>query len=796
MTVQWSNSAVKFLLYFQTKAELDAEWQKRVNYSAGLDRDRLDRTSDCSDYSYWSESDLEEDDSNNSCELSSDNYTDSSDIFSPNQSSAYTCELSTQNYTPNTAFSPNESLREFSIYDDIPAHAHSTDSVNADADYVNVPKIVSVYYTNDCRVVSSSVKTSTTEPPEVSEMGNASNKVGPAHHEEDAAPDTVASTYCRSRRNSRVFGSKRRSKRNVSLLTFSMTPVCVGASESTTVLTDAAPVSPPLTKEVVSIVPDLFRCQEMSSPPSSVQSGSDEPESRGLFGSHDMSSSTNSSCSDIYQEQTTECSRLNHRVPENGMMPVDDDDDDDSNPWKPRMEFDDDSSSDDDDEEQSYRIQEPFRTPSVGNTLRSMHKSLELMSRSLDSYENDMQELSHLQDLSDTFSSLDSSLNSIISDNDEYDLDSSFSSISSFDSSDDSFTYEPLKTSPTVHHQVKFNPYKSLEFISTEKLIPETDSSAVPIVPESENEASTSGLLDSGNFTTPSRKSKPGDRKCISFSCDSKKRSPLASGNDSGLYPTASTPVSKLLAGAAKALSSYTPRDLMRQFESASSLDSGCESHDSGYKSRKLSLSSNAQSSTSSSTERVNKDNRKSSAASSSEALSSRSESYEEISAFLASSGNWSSSNNADDFPVYRYPNKIPSPRLPTLMLTPEDLEETSPLPALPEKPSSPLLHSVSNSNDTSISSSHPIPSANSSSHLLHSSIHCLDISPSKPKKPSVLSKKLKSLKNFVKRRRSSSEVKQIGGPQRYAVPYDNATSRRKGTQGSQPSSTRVLQLL
>ena len=531
----------------------------------------------------------------------------------------------------------------------------------------------------------------------------------------------------------------------------------------------------------------------MSSPPSSVQSGSDEsvPESPDLFSSHDMSSSTNSSCSDIYQELTQEISRLNARVPENGMMPVDDDDDDDdSNPWKPRMEFDDDSSSDDDDDEQSYRIPQSLGTPSVGYTLRSMHKSLELMSKSLDSYENDMQELSHLQDLSDTFSSLDSSLNSITSDDDEYDLDSSFSSISSFDSSDDSFTYEPLKTSPTVHHQVKFNPYKSLEFISTEKLIPETYSGPVPIVPESENEASTSGLLDSGNFTTPSRKSKPGDRKCISFSCDSKKRSPLASGNDSGLYPTASTPVSKLLSGAAKALSNYTPRDLMRQFESASSLDSGCESHDSGYKSRKLSLSSNAHSSTSSSTERVSKDNRKSSATSSSEALSSRSESYEEISAFLASSGNWSSSNNADDFPIYSYPNKIPSPRLPTLMLTPEDLEDTS---SLPEKP---LLHFVSNSNNTSISSSNPIPSANSSSHLLPSSIHCLDISPSKSKKPSVLSKRLKSLKNFVKRRRSSSEVKQIGGPQRYAVPYDNATSWRKGTPRSQPSSARVLQLL
>ena len=301
MTVQWSNNAVKFLLCFQTKAELDAEWQRRVNCSAGLDRDRLDRASDCSDYSYWSESEFEEDDSNNhSCELSSDNYTDSSDIFSPNRSSAYTCELSTQNYTPNTAFSPNESLREFSIYDDIPAHAHSTDSVNADADYVNVPKIVSIYYTDDCRVVSSPVKTSTTEPPEVPEMGNASNKVRPAHHEEAATPDTVASTYCRSRRNSRVYGSKRRSKRNVSLLTFSMTPVCVAASESTTVLTDATPVSPPLTKEVISIVADLFRSQEVSSQPSSVQSGSDEytPENRDLFGSHDMSSSTNSSCSE------------------------------------------------------------------------------------------------------------------------------------------------------------------------------------------------------------------------------------------------------------------------------------------------------------------------------------------------------------------------------------------------------------------------------------------------------------------------------------------------------------------
>ena len=254
------------------------------------------------------------------------------------------------------------------------------------------------------------------------------------------------------------------------------------------------------------------------------------------------------------------------------MMPINDDvddDDDDSSPWKPRMEFDDDSSSDDDDdEEQSYRVPQPLSSPSVGNTLRSMHKSLELMSRSLDSYENDMQELSHLQDLSDTFSSLDSSLNSITSDDDEYDLDSSFSSISSFDSSDDSFTYEPLKTSPTVHHQVQFNPYKSLEFISTEKLIPETDSGAVPIVPESKNEASTSGLLDSGNFTTPSRKSKPADRKCISFSCDSKKRSPLASGNDSGLYPTASTPVSKLLVWRSKSsvqLHSKGPDETVRK---------------------------------------------------------------------------------------------------------------------------------------------------------------------------------------------------------------------------------------
>ena len=300
-------------MIFQTKAELDAEWQKRGNCSAGLDRYRLDQTSDSSDYSYWSESDLEEDDSNNSCELSSDNYTDSSDIFSPNQSSACTCELSTHNYTPNTAISPNESLRELSIYDDVPVHAHSTDSVNADADYVNVPKIVSVYYTSDNRVVSSPLQTSTAKAPE---MGNASNKVAPALHEEEAVSDTVASTCCRSRRNSSVYGSKRRSKRNVSLLTFSMTPVCVGTSESTTVLADAteAPVSSSLTKEVVSMTPDFFRSQEVSSPPSSVQSKSHEsvPESPDRFSSHDMSSSTNSSCSDI-QEQTPESSRLNSR---------------------------------------------------------------------------------------------------------------------------------------------------------------------------------------------------------------------------------------------------------------------------------------------------------------------------------------------------------------------------------------------------------------------------------------------------------------------------------------------------
>ena len=793
---------------FQTKAELDAEWQKRGNCSARLVPDRLDQTSDSSDYSYWSESDLEEDDSNNSCELSSDNYTDSDDIFSPNQSSVCTCELSTHNYTPNTAFStPNESLRGFSIYDDIPAHAHSTDSINADADYVNVPKVVNVYYTSDSRVVSSPLERSTVQGAEIPEMGNASNKVGPALEEEETAHDTVGSTCCRSRRNSRVYSSKRRSKRNVSLLTFSMTPVCVGTSESTTFLADAteAPVPSSLTKEVVSMAPDFFRYQEVSSPPSSVQSGSDEsvPKSPDRFSSHDMSSSTNSSCSDI-QEQTPESSQLHSRIPENGVMPVDDDDDD-NNPWRLRMEFDDDSSSDDDDyNEQSYRIAQPSTTPSIGSTLRSMHRSLELMSRSLDSYENDLKELSHLQDLSDTFSSLDSSLNSISSDHDESDLDSSFSSISSFDSSDDSFTYEPLKTSPTVHHQVQFNPSKSLEFISTEKLLPDTDSNGVPVVPESENEASSSGsstsrLLDSDNFTTPFKESKPCEKKFTSFSCDSKKRNSSASGNESDVYPTASTPVSKLLTGAAKALSSYSPRDLMKEFQSASSLDSGCESQDSGYKSRKLSLSSNAQSSTSSSAEKVCRDHRKSSATGSAEALSSRSESYEELSAFLASSGNWSSSNNADDFPVYSYLNKVTSPRLPTLMLTPEDLEDTSPLPNLPEKPSSPLLPFVENSNDTSISSLTAVPSTNSSSHLLYNPVHCLDISPSKPKKSGVLSKKFKLFKNFVKRRRSSSEVKHIGSrSQLYAIPYEGATSRRNNMDRScaQPTSARVLQLL
>ena len=162
------------------------------------------------------------------------------------------------------------------------------------------------------------------------------------------------------------------------------------------------------------------------------------------------------------------------------------------------------------------------------------------------------------------------------------------------------------------------------------------------------------------------------------------------------------------------------------------------------------------------------------------------------------SSGNWSSSNNTDDFPVYSYPNKLPSPRLPTLMLTPEDLEDTSPLPPLPEKPSAPLLPFVANSNDTSISSSPALPSTNSSSHLLYGSIHCLDMSPSKPKKSNVLSKKLKSLKNFVKRRRSSSEVKHIGGSQRYAIPYNSATLRRHNMERSnaQPTSARVLQLL
>ena len=733
-----------------------------------------DRDSVCSDYSYWSESELDQDETDDSCELSSDNYTDNSDIFSPNQSS--TCELSTHNYTPNTVFSPTESLRELSIHDDTkPTPAQSTDSLNSDADYVNVPTVVDVYYTGPNQEATNPLQRSNAKSQET-EMGNASNKVGPVLPTDD---NTVAATHCGSHGNSRFYSSRKHSfKRNVSLLTFSMTPVCVGAGESTTVLTDTdappATSSISLTKDVVSMVPELFRARELSSPPSSVQSDASNPASP--CHTQETPSSTDSSYSD-FQERSAKVG--GHRVNYDA-----DDDDDENDPWELRRDskdfftYEGDDSSDDD-EDQEYSLGER----SLSDRLKSMHESLEVISKSLDSYENDLEELSYLQDLSETFSSLDSSFSSATSVEGESetsamalsDLDSSFTSISSFDSSDDSFTYEPLKTSPTVHHQVKVNASKSLEHLSSEKLLPETAPVRHNI---SATGSSASGLLDSGSFTTPSRKWKSCDRKSLSFSCDSK-RSPASTGRDCEQYPPASTPVSKLLTGAVRALSGMSPRDLMRQFNSASSLDSGCESHDSGYKSRKFNLSSNAQSSASSSTEKVsqlgkNRRKKKASQASTTVGLSSRSSSYEEIAEFLGAYGRST------------YPN-LPASRVPPLMLMPEDNENANSVPpSLPERPSSPLpgLAAVVDSNDTSISSAQAIPSNESSNHPLYSSTNRLDISPSrKPtsrKSKKFFSRKFRSIKNLVKRRRSSSEVKHLGNfrqqqtQQSYAVPYKN----------------------
>ena len=235
----------------------------------------------------------------------------------------------------------------------------------------------------------------------------------------------------------------------------------------------------------------------------------------------------------------------------------------------------------------------PEQNPStIGMALTLLNKSLKEISKSLDMYENNMEELSKLHDLSETFSSLDSSLNSILS-NELEDLDSSFSSISSFDSSD-SFVYQPLNTSPTVHHQVKFNPYKSLEFLSSEKLIPETDEGVVPLLPEGNPEK-----------TTPSKRPTSMDSEHFS-PCASK--STASRENDSKPFPQASTPVSKLLSSTAAALTTYSPRPLFNSPRpliselsgSDCSLESACESQDSGYSTNKLSLSSNTQSSESS----------------------------------------------------------------------------------------------------------------------------------------------------------------------------------------------------
>ena len=299
--------------------------------------------------------------------------------------------------------------------------------------------------------------------------------------------------------------------------------------------------------------------------------------------------------------------------------------------------------------------------PSIESALSSLNNSLDQMSQCLDSYEENMNELSKLQDLSDTFNSLDSSLNSLLSDELEIELDeldSSFSSISSFDSSSGSFIYETLKASPTVHHQVKFSHYLSLELLSTEKLLPETDATATPLITEPDARkqfitpldeqvledpvplssdvtlpSDKSSPLNSAEFSTPYRKSAAYDRK--SFPCD-RQFSPLA--NNSALYPKASTPVSKLMPGEATSLSVYRPRTLFKQFSSSSSLESGCDSQDSGYKSHKLSLSSNIHSCPLNSMEKgalVGKCHiTVRSPSSSTEFSSAQSYSYEEVSSF------------------------------------------------------------------------------------------------------------------------------------------------------------------
>ena len=708
----------------------------------------LDNTTYSSDYSYWSESDSEND-TLESCELSSSNYTDNSDYLSFNESSAYTCELSTHNYTPNTVFSPNESESELSSYQ------ISTQSLerlnNSDVDYVKVSAVINVFCSEENLVNKS--QTNTQEL--YTEMGNSSNKVEPA-------PETTTTTTCTTRyksRNKRNKSFRNRSiKKNVSLLAFNMTPVCLGVAESTTALAHTFSGS----------------YERKSAPSKSLTSLLQDSASLPNLRSQDVSSSTestSSSCSSLFEEQVLEikyvprCQDLSSSTSSH---------DSDSSDFL-------ESHSTCEASIQHHSLSE--QNPStIGMALTSLNRSLEEISKSLDMYENNMEELSKLHDLSETFSSLDSSLNSILSDELE-DLDSSFSSISSFDSSD-SFVYQPLNTSPTVHHQVKFNPYKSLEFLSTEKLIPETDEGIVP-------------LLFEGNPSKTTISKRPTSMDSEHFSpCASK--STASCENDSKSFPQASTPVSKLLSSAAAALTTYSPRPLFSELSGSDcSLESGCESQDSGYSTNKLSLSSNTQSSASSSTERValvgrsHKDIGLSSLGSSSDCSSN---SYEDINSFLGSYESCSSTNS-NKFSHCSYTVKNCSPRIASLMYSPE---KSGPAPPpLPEKPMSPLRAVVASSNDTSMSSLQPFSSANSSTHPLYSSIHCLNISPTKPRKPSLFSKKLKSLKNLMKRRRSSCEVKRIGKErQHYAVPYEMNSSTESIPQKLGPTAARVLQLL
>ena len=159
--------------------------------------------------------------------LSSYNYTDNSDFISLNESSVYTCELSTHNYTPSTVFSLNqsrESKSEFHAYT-CDRHRHSTEFIdNSDADYVNIPTVVNVFYPKEKRVIPNLTETNTTNTQVTSEMGNSSNKIRPVVERTESSNNTSS--------NSGRSNGKSKIRRDVSLLAYNITPVCLGISES------------------------------------------------------------------------------------------------------------------------------------------------------------------------------------------------------------------------------------------------------------------------------------------------------------------------------------------------------------------------------------------------------------------------------------------------------------------------------------------------------------------------------------------------------------------------------------